>query len=214
MNQAALEVDYQAHLKLCLRFDSWLLKTACRLVTGGTPTYTGEEHPSAICEALYEAALSCAGGSLPVVDTQVPFEELRVVPSAFVHWAMQLGVPLDPAFRKSWGVSDKPGLWDTVEELNEFKKLFKDATGHQLPQNIAAKLRDFDVRRKSKLRCRALAAYFWSKEPSLTKAEIARKSDLRVIGCEGERFNERQVGEWIADLNPSPAPGRPKMNRE
>jgi hypothetical protein len=205
------KMDYQEHLKFCLRFDSWRLKTACSLVTGGLPEYTGESHPSpVIYEALYEASVSCAGESLLLLSSDVPIQEYRVKPSVFVHWMFQLEVARDPKFQEVWTESERKDQWDAVDDLKEFKKLFKSATGHQLPQNIVAKLRDFDEKRKSKWRCRALADYFWMLDPDLTKADIVRKGEIKIIGCKKGRFNARQVGEWIADLNPSPKPGRPK----
>jgi len=206
--------DYQQHLAFCRRFDTWKLTTACSLITGGLPDYTGEAHPDPKAyHAVYEAAVSCAGESLPLVNDQVPVKEYRVKPDAFVHWAALFGIKGYPAFTDVMGHAVNDDKWAQASELKEFKRLFRAATGHNLPQNVAAKLREFDERRKSQWRCRGLAAYFWSLEPTLTTPEIINKPEVIQFGCDGRRLGERQVRDWIADLNPMPEPGRPKKKR-
>ena len=203
--------SYEDQFKFCARFDTWRLRTACILITGGLPEYVGKDHPEPeFFKAIYEAALSCAGESLPLYKTDVPEGEYRVRPGAFIQWASGFGFALAPPSKEFWNEVEQSSKWESAEELKELKKLFLTATGHKLPQNIASKLRDYDEKCQSKWRCRALAEYFWSHKPELTKVDIAAMPEIIGIGCKGQRVKARQIGEWIADLNPRPDAGRPK----
>lgn len=203
--------DYKKHLDLCSRFDTWRLKTACSLITGGLPEYAGGVHPREQTFAeIYEAAVSCANFSLALVDANARVEDYRVFPAAFTHWAAMIGFNPDPAYTPKMDASIIESKWTKADDLEEIQKLFKEATGQRLPSKIAARLRAFSDKSKSKWRCRGLAAYFWSIDSSMSAAEVARKPEILQFGCDGKFPGDRQMREWIADLNPSPKAGRPR----
>jgi hypothetical protein len=154
--------DYDHHLDQCARFDTWRLKTACSLIAGGLPEYAGKPHPNEEAyAALYEAAVSCANQSLSLVDERSPVADYRVFPSVFAAWALEFGFKPYSRFKPKVDASINEDKWSKAADLEDIKVLFKEATGHRLPSNIAAKLRAFDERVKSKYRCRGLAEYFW-----------------------------------------------------
>lgn len=217
MKNEVSEDDYRSHLNFCKRFDTWILKTACCLVTGGLPDYAKRDHPApGAFHKIYEAAISCAGQSLPLIDDHVPVEEYRVSPSTFIHWVMSNEDEFEvyPLFREVTKDSSKNSKWEEVNDIMELNKLFEEETGRRLPVKISAKLRDYDERRKSQWRCRGLAAYFWSLDPSLSKVGMAKRPELTKFGCNNKRYNTRQMGDWIDDLNPNKRPAKPKKIRK
>jgi hypothetical protein len=182
------------------------------LFTGGLPEYAGGVHPQEQAfAAIYEAAVSCANYSLALVDASARVEEYRVYPAAFTHWAAMLDFEPDPAYTPKMDAAIIEDGWANANDLDEIKRLFKEATGEHLPPNIAAKLRAYSDKTKSKWRCRGLAAYFWSMDSTVSTAEIARKPELRTFGCDGKFPGDRRMRDWIADLNPSPKAGRPRQ---
>lgn len=202
------------YLQSVARFDYWKLTTACQLVTGGAPEFMGLDHPRPKQYAyVYEAAISCAGQSLMVVDDSVSPERYRVSPSVFVSWLSDVGIEPNPEFTEHWGPVESKGSWDSAQDIQEIRELFTLETGHPLPRKIAARLRNFSARSEAKIACRALASFLWSLEPETTTRAMSSRKELKVFGCRGENFGARNVSAWIADLNPNPSPGRPAASK-
>ena len=207
------EMSYADHFRFCARFDTWRLKTACRLYTGQLPEYADADGQMTVeSAAIYEAALSCAGLSLPLVDVTASTENYRVRPTAFTNWAAKFGVRPCSAYAEAGLQPVSEDQWERAESPDELRRLFLDATGHHMPANVAAKLRAFNDNQRSRWRSRGLGAYLWSLQPEMSTAEMARSREIKQFGCEGGAYNERQVREWLADLNPSPKAGRPRKS--
>lgn len=67
--------------------------------------------------------------------------------------------------------------------------------------------------KKDEYRTQALAEYFWSLEPELTKGQMAQKTELLKYGPIHRSYAQSTIEGWIRKYNPDRAPGRRKTKK-
>jgi hypothetical protein len=79
---------------------------------------------------------------------------------------------------------------------------------HEDPQRdveVEIKLRPSQKHRE---RCRAIAELIWQSNSDITIEDMAKKDEIKRIGCENNGYTVKTIREWIKDLCPNRKPGR------
>ena len=178
-------LDFPGICEIWVLADHWPLEDAVRLLRRQLPqridprTAQGRDEWR---EILLDLARNCAGESLPVLPPAADESLPRVRPAEFIAWAQSKGVPIPEP------------LQEAIAQAEAQQEL-------QLP---IPRRKASDLRRE---RCRAVAQLQWEQQPLLTLQEMVEHPLLFTIGCEGRRYHNALVKEWIADLAPShPSP--------
>ena len=105
----------------------------------------------------------------------------------------------------SWFYIDLPYLEKEAEKLiNDLVDSYylKDDVSKFLPSKLRPSQRH-------RLTCRDVAGKLWEKDPTITIVSMAKRPEIKEA-CEGEKYAESTIRNWIKDLNPNREPGRRK----
>lgn len=180
--------DYGQACRTWSLSDHWPLPDAVNLVLGLLPRLVQSGELSANLtrrqKILYEIALNCVGESLPVINPKASEDQYRVRPREFVTWAQK--------------------FWEVPQELKDLL----DKAGTDLGKKDAP--REWNPKQRHRERCRGVAAMIWAQNPELTKAQVAKRSDILEYGCEGRQYAQETIEEWIKVEKPNRQGGRPR----
>jgi hypothetical protein len=59
-------------------------------------------------------------------------------------------------------------------------------------------------------RTRAVAEILWHLHPEMTINDMAKRPEIKQIGCDGHEYDTRTIARWLATLKANRRPGRPE----
>lgn len=115
----------------------------------------------------------------------IDFKKSIVLPIVFINWAIDSNISVPKQYAE-YAAKNKGNKALYHEKLG-----VKKSTVHHE-------------------RSRAVAELLWRLEPDIPIAEMARRSEIIEIGCEGQAYDTRTISRWLASLKPDRKPGQPR----
>ena len=118
-------------------------------------------------------------------NSAIDFKRTIVLPIVFINWAIDSAIPVPKQYA------------EYAEKNRGDKSLYHEKLG----------VKKSTVHNE---RCRAVAELLWRLEPDIPIAEMARRSEIIEIGCEGHAYDTRTICRWLASLKTDRKPGQPR----
>jgi hypothetical protein len=118
-----------------------------------------------------------------------------------------------------------PGESKKIIRINpiEFLEWVESLNNFPIPEILVQSKNEFLEKRATRrkpssnnqdqYRTQALAEYFWSIEPDLTKSQMAEKEELLKFGPINSHYQKSTIENWIKESNPNRNPGRRKQDK-
>lgn len=119
----------------------------------------------------------------------VDLRKSTVLPIVFIKWAIDSNINVPKQYK------------DYVDQNKGSKSLYYEK---------------LEVKRSTihHERCRAVAELLWRLKPGIPISEMASRSEIIEIGCEGHNYDVRTISRWLATLKPDRRPGQPRKKKD